>query len=94
MSAESLVRHVRECDTCRPAFSFNSMCSTGQTIRVKIETTVTDSDRLRGNDLVTLQEIIKRDPSIPSAWMRINRATGKIEMVTEGQIVDHAPIWR
>jgi hypothetical protein len=69
-TVDTLVDHVRLCSTCRPAFSFDSMCSTGQTIRVGLE--VTDRHRtvmvngLRSNLLVALQRAIEDDPSIPS----------------------------
>ena len=69
-SATTLVRHVAMCDTCLPAPSFDSMCSQGQTVRVK----ATDTERhhrimitgLRSNYLVALQRAIEDDDSIPS----------------------------
>jgi hypothetical protein len=70
-SATTLVRHVAMCDTCRPAFSFHSMCSQGQTLQVKIEMTERHHQimikGLRSNYLLALQRAIEDDPSIPMA---------------------------
>lgn len=69
-TVDTLVEHVRDCDTCRPAFSFDRMCSQGQTIRVGLE--ISDRHRtvlingLRSNLLVALQRAIEDDPEIGS----------------------------
>jgi hypothetical protein len=68
-TVDTLVDHVRLCSTCRPAFSFDSMSSTGQTIRVGLEMDdrlrTRNVNGLRANYLVTLQLVIENDPEIP-----------------------------
>jgi hypothetical protein len=70
-TVDTLVSHVRECDTCRIAYSVWQMCSHGQTIRVDLETTERHHrvmvKGLRSNLLIALQRAIEDDPAIPSA---------------------------